>query len=77
MIRRFLPGLLVALAVAACSSTRPTSPTLAGKWAPLSAELGGQAFPVATFGEATLRLTRLAEHAARQAGSAAGPTRRR
>ena len=58
MIRRFLPGLLVALALAACSSTRPTGPTLAGKWAPLSAELGGQALPVAKFGEATLRLTK-------------------
>jgi uncharacterized protein (TIGR03067 family) len=34
-----------------------TRPTLAGQWAPQSAELGGQVFPVATFGGATLLLT--------------------
>ncbi len=57
MIRRCLLGLLVALALAACSRTRTARPTLAGHWAPLSAELGGQVFPVANFGGATLRLT--------------------
>jgi uncharacterized protein (TIGR03067 family) len=52
MIRSRLPGLLVVLALAACSRA-----TLAGRWAPQSAELGGQAFPVANFGGATLQLT--------------------
>jgi uncharacterized protein (TIGR03067 family) len=57
MTRRLLPGLAVAVAVAACA-TNPVSPlTLAGQWAPVSAELGGRAFSVATFGGATLRLT--------------------
>jgi len=58
MIRRLLPGILVALALAACSSTPTAGPTLAGRWAPLSAELGGQPFPIASLGDATLRLTR-------------------
>jgi len=57
MSRRLLFGFLVALALAACSSTRTTGPALAGQWAPLSAELGGHVFPVATFRDATLRLT--------------------
>jgi uncharacterized protein (TIGR03067 family) len=57
MIRRPLLGLLVAVVLAACSSARTAPPTLAGNWAPLSAELGGQVFPVANFAGATLRLT--------------------
>jgi uncharacterized protein (TIGR03067 family) len=57
MNRCLLPGLLFALALAACSSTPHTGHTLSGQWAPLSAELGGQAFPVANFGGATLQLT--------------------
>ena len=57
MIRRRLSALLVALAIGACSSTSTTRPTLAGKWAPLSAELGGQVFHVESFNGATLQLT--------------------
>jgi uncharacterized protein (TIGR03067 family) len=52
-----LLGLQVALALAACSSIWTKSPSLAGQWAPQSAELGGQGFPVASFKGATLRLT--------------------
>jgi uncharacterized protein (TIGR03067 family) len=52
MTRRLLLGLPVVFALAACSR-----PSLAGQWAPQSAELGGQAFPVANFAGATLRLT--------------------
>jgi uncharacterized protein (TIGR03067 family) len=48
---------LIALALAACSSSLAASSTLAGCWAPQSAELGGQIFPVANFTGATLRLT--------------------
>ena len=33
------------------------APSLAGQWAPESAELGGHPFPVASFGGATLLLT--------------------
>lgn len=50
-----LPGVLVALALAACSCS--TGPSLPGNWAPESAELGGKIFPVAAFEGATLRLT--------------------
>jgi uncharacterized protein (TIGR03067 family) len=52
-----LLGLMVALALTACSSPEVTGQTLAGQWAPQSAELGGQALPVASFKGATLRLT--------------------
>jgi uncharacterized protein (TIGR03067 family) len=52
MTRRLLLVLPVAFALAACSRH-----SLAGQWAPQSAELGGQAFPVANFAGATLRLT--------------------
>jgi uncharacterized protein (TIGR03067 family) len=55
MIRRLLPGLLIALAIAACSCT---GAALVGHWSPVSAELGGQAFPVANFGGANLGLTK-------------------
>lgn len=54
MPRRLLPGLVGALALAACATARPH---LAGQWAPQSAELGGRVFPVASFAGATLRLT--------------------
>jgi uncharacterized protein (TIGR03067 family) len=57
MMRHRLLGLLVAVALAACSCTRTTGPTLAGHWTPHSAELGGQEFPVTNFGGATLQLT--------------------
>jgi uncharacterized protein (TIGR03067 family) len=57
-MRRLLLGLPIALAVAACASTPTPRPTLAGRWTPLSAELGGRAFPVANFGGATLQLTK-------------------
>lgn len=57
MTRRLLLGLPVACALAACSTTPVTPLTLAGRWAPQSAELGGQAFPVANFRGATLQLT--------------------
>jgi len=61
MDRRVLSGLLFTLAFASCTSNpRPiplAGPTLAGQWAPVSAELGGQEFPVANFEGATLRLT--------------------
>ena len=43
---------LVALVLADCSR-----PSLAGRWVPQSAELGGVAFPVASFNGATLLLT--------------------
>jgi uncharacterized protein (TIGR03067 family) len=48
---------LTAITLAGCSSTQSASPTLAGRWAPQSAELGGKVFPVANFGGANLRLT--------------------
>ena len=57
MIRRCLSGLLLAFALAACSSASTTRPTLTGKWAPQSAELGGQVFQVENFRGATLQLT--------------------
>jgi uncharacterized protein (TIGR03067 family) len=57
MTRRLLTGLLVALALTACAHIPATRSTLAGQWAPQSAELGGQVFPVASFGGATLQLT--------------------
>jgi uncharacterized protein (TIGR03067 family) len=57
MICRFLPGLLAALAFAACTSTRTPDPTLAGQWEPENAELGGKVFPVANFGGANLQLS--------------------
>ncbi len=57
MNRRVLPGLLVSFVLASCASLPSAGPTLAGQWAPVSAELGGQEFPVASFGGATLQLT--------------------
>jgi len=55
MHRFALCGLVLALAVTSCK--RFAAPTLAGNWTPVSAELGGQDFPVANFAGATLRLT--------------------
>jgi uncharacterized protein (TIGR03067 family) len=55
--RRVLPVVLSALAIVSCSSSPRSGPTLAGQWAPVTAELGGGAFPVANFGGATLSLT--------------------
>jgi uncharacterized protein (TIGR03067 family) len=49
-------GLVFALALAGCSGA-PSAPTLSGRWAPESAELGGQPFPIANFGGAVLQLT--------------------
>jgi uncharacterized protein (TIGR03067 family) len=61
MHRPVLTGLVFTLAVASCTgmprAVPLTGPTLAGQWAPVSAELGGQEFAVANFGGATLRLT--------------------
>jgi len=53
--RRGLRGLLLTIAAAGCM--RSGAPPLAGQWTPVSAELGGQDFPVANFGGATLQLT--------------------
>src|SRR5258708_300325 len=55
MHRFALCGLVLALAVASCK--RFGAHTLAANWPPVSAELGGQDFPVANFAGATLRLT--------------------
>ena len=55
MSRLVLFGLVLALAGASCR--RFAAPTLAGNWTPVSAELGGQDFPVANFAGATLHLT--------------------
>jgi uncharacterized protein (TIGR03067 family) len=56
MKRRVLPGLLFALVLTACAHTPPGGARLDGRWAPTRAELGGQDFPIANFGGATLRL---------------------
>lgn len=53
---RVLTVLVAAVALAACSRTPPAS-ALVGRWTPASAELGGQPFPVANFGGASLVLT--------------------
>ena len=53
---KILYGLVFALALAGCSGT-PATPTLSGRWAPVSAELGGQPFPISNFGGAVLQLT--------------------
>jgi uncharacterized protein (TIGR03067 family) len=45
------------LLTASLASCTQHAPTLAGQWTPVSAELAGQDFPVASFGGATLRLT--------------------
>ena len=55
MNRRVLIGLLLTLAVTGCKGF--AAPTLVGNWTPVSAELGGQDYPVANFAGATLRLT--------------------
>jgi uncharacterized protein (TIGR03067 family) len=57
MVPRLRFGPLIVVALAACSHPGTTSPGLAGQWEPVTAELGGQVFPVANFGGAILRLT--------------------
>jgi uncharacterized protein (TIGR03067 family) len=47
--------LFATLAIAGC--LRPGGPALAGNWKPVSAELAGKDFPVASFAGATLQLT--------------------
>jgi uncharacterized protein (TIGR03067 family) len=49
-------ALFIAIVLAACVSAPPKPPSIVGQWAPASAELGGQAMPVAAFAGATLRL---------------------
>jgi uncharacterized protein (TIGR03067 family) len=53
--RRLLVGLLLTIVVTSCKPF--AAPTLVGNWTPVSAELGGQDFPVANFAGATLHLT--------------------
>ena len=55
---RVLSGFLVALALAACTSTRSAGPALAGRWMPVHAELGGQEYPVENFDGAFLVMTK-------------------
>lgn len=59
MLPRMLSGVgvLLTVAVAACSSFRRADFALSGQWSPVSAQLGGREFPVANFGGATLHLT--------------------
>jgi len=52
--RPIVSVLLFTLGLASCTQH---APTLAGQWTPVSAELAGQALPVASFGGATLQLT--------------------
>lgn len=64
-MRRALCGLLFALAATGCGGHRvygiepdvPAGAMLVGDWTPVSAQLGGQDFPVANFGGAALRMT--------------------
>ena len=54
MFHRILSALLVTLVVAGCKGAS----SIAGHWAPESAKLGGNDFPVAGFDGATLQLTK-------------------
>jgi hypothetical protein len=56
-IVRHLLELPVAIAIATAACAQQPASMLAGRWAPDSAVLGGQVFPVANFGGATLELT--------------------
>ena len=53
---KILFGLVLAIGIAGCSGA-PPAPTLSGRWEPVSAELGGQPFPLANFEGAVLQLT--------------------
>lgn len=57
MKRRHFVVLWIAVALAACATRQSAGPALSGEWAPESAQLAGQAFPIANFAGATLRLT--------------------
>ena len=57
MNHRVLSALLCTVALVGCATTPRAAPTLAGQWAPVSAQLAGQDFPVASFAGATLQLT--------------------
>ncbi len=64
---RVLPALLLSLSLAACGGSRgmsgsvlpdvPATSLLAGQWTPISAELGGNDYPVANFGGASLQMS--------------------
>ena len=45
------------LALAACAGNQITGPTLAGNWTPVSAQLGGAEFPLASVQGQVLKLT--------------------
>ncbi len=53
---KILSGLVLALTLAGCSGA-PPAPTLSGRWAPMSAELGGEPYPITNFGGTALELT--------------------
>ncbi|MGH7586557.1 MAG: TIGR03067 domain-containing protein [Gemmatimonadales bacterium] len=50
-------ALAVTLVLCGCAGNQITGPTLAGNWTPLSAQIGGQEFPVASFQGGVLELT--------------------
>lgn len=57
MKRRHFVELCFAMALAGCATRQSAGPALSGVWVPESAQLAGQAFPIANFAGATLRLT--------------------
>ncbi len=54
MDRRSL--LCLPLALVACTTSPPSAPVLAGRWQPITAQLGGREFPMAGFRGAVLEL---------------------
>lgn len=52
-----LLALPIALSLFACSGDEPAAAALTGNWAPQSAQLGGQDFPITGFQGANLKLT--------------------
>lgn len=50
-------SLPIALSLFACTGDEPAAASLVGTWAPQSAQLGGQDFPVVNFQGANLQLT--------------------